>query len=771
MKQEIAVYGKGGIGKSTVSANLSAALALSGRKVLQIGCDPKHDSTRLLMHGERIPTVLDYLKDTEQSRASVDAVLKKGFLGIGCVEAGGPQPGVGCAGRGIISAFEFLKEHRAKDPYDIIVYDVLGDVVCGGFAVPVRREYANTIYLVTSGEYMALYAANNILRGIRNYDGDTFRRVAGIIYNVRNLEDEDGRVHRFAQAAGLPVCVRVPRSGAFARAEEQNVTVMELEGYREEQAVFRELARQINEEPERYPARPLSDEALEETILGRGGKIYAAVGNTAEALEGTEREKAPGEDRPDAGQNAGQDAGQDAGERSVGGAETVGNDVPDCASCPARPGDQDDSRPPLRPSLYGCAFNGAATVAVHLTDAVVIAHSPKACAFYTWQNISSPGRKNLFNRGILMPSAISPNFVCTDMGQPEVVFGGMDRLRDCVREAMEGRPGAEVVISSCVSGIIGDDLAAIEAMSQPEIPVIAIQADGDIVGDYMTGIRMCMRTLAEKLIDPARKPSGRRVNLVNETGVSNNLDTNYRTVKRLLDEMGISVNCRYLGDASCDEMRRFLEAPVNILAADTAEGRELRDWLISRYHCTFLEGAFPVGYQATKDWLRRLGDLFDCREQAEQVIRAEEKRWLAEIEALKPALAGKRIFMTTINTNMDWLLETADRIGMEFVGIGVINYLHQEVKITDHPEQYPIMEDFDWTEMAEAIRTLHPDILLSNYASELAQEGCVVDSMPMVPEAGFDAGIRMARRWVKLMQRRGRGKWMDDRALFEKYYT
>ena len=207
MKQEIAVYGKGGIGKSTVSANLSAALALSGRKVLQIGCDPKHDSTRLLMHGERIPTVLDYLKDTEQSRASVDAVLKKGFLGIGCVEAGGPQPGVGCAGRGIISAFEFLKEHRAKDPYDIIVYDVLGDVVCGGFAVPVRREYANTIYLVTSGEYMALYAANNILRGIRNYDGDTFRRVAGIIYNVRNLEDEDGRVHRFAQAAGLPVCV------------------------------------------------------------------------------------------------------------------------------------------------------------------------------------------------------------------------------------------------------------------------------------------------------------------------------------------------------------------------------------------------------------------------------------------------------------------------------------------------------------------------------------------------------------------------------------
>lgn len=143
---ELAVYGKGGIGKSTVSANLSAALALRGHRVLQIGCDPKHDSTRLLMHGKDIPTVLDYLKGTSREWENTDSVLETGLCGIGCIEAGGPKPGVGCAGRGIISAFEFLERHQVKSRYDTVVYDVLGDVVCGGFAVPVRREYADAVF-------------------------------------------------------------------------------------------------------------------------------------------------------------------------------------------------------------------------------------------------------------------------------------------------------------------------------------------------------------------------------------------------------------------------------------------------------------------------------------------------------------------------------------------------------------------------------------------------------------------------------------------------
>ena len=153
---QIAVYGKGGIGKSTMSANLSAALAACGSKVLQIGCDPKHDSTRLLHHGRKVVTILDYLLNTPEDEQKLDDVLMTGFLDTGCVEAGGPRPGMGCAGRGILTAFDFLNQFHAMEHYDQIVYDVLGDVVCGGFAVPVRRQYANAVFLVPIGESMQL---------------------------------------------------------------------------------------------------------------------------------------------------------------------------------------------------------------------------------------------------------------------------------------------------------------------------------------------------------------------------------------------------------------------------------------------------------------------------------------------------------------------------------------------------------------------------------------------------------------------------------------
>ena len=177
MKQ-IAIYGKGGIGKSTVSANISYQLSGEGFKVAQIGCDPKHDTTRLLLGGKTQTTVLDHINSDSKNADDTISVGKNGIL---CIETGGPEPGVGCAGRGILTAFNFMENNKviSKDT-DIMLYDVLGDVVCGGFAVPLRRKYANAVFIVTSGEFMSLYAANNVLKGIRNFDFDK-RRVAGLI--------------------------------------------------------------------------------------------------------------------------------------------------------------------------------------------------------------------------------------------------------------------------------------------------------------------------------------------------------------------------------------------------------------------------------------------------------------------------------------------------------------------------------------------------------------------------------------------------------------
>ncbi|MBO4568615.1 MAG: AAA family ATPase, partial [Candidatus Methanomethylophilaceae archaeon] len=225
MKQ-VAIYGKGGIGKSTASANISYLLSKKGLKVAQIGCDPKHDSTRLLLGGKTQLTILDYL-GSESGKDGKD-VISKGKNGVICMETGGPEPGVGCAGRGILTAFDFIKENsKVPEDTDVVIYDVLGDVVCGGFAVPLRKQYANVVFIVTSGEFMSLYAANNVLKGIRNFDnGDS--RLAGLILNSRGNENEYAYVKNFADAVGLPIVATIPRSKLFSTAESNGMTVSEM---------------------------------------------------------------------------------------------------------------------------------------------------------------------------------------------------------------------------------------------------------------------------------------------------------------------------------------------------------------------------------------------------------------------------------------------------------------------------------------------------------------------------------------------------------------
>ena len=229
--RKIAIYGKGGIGKSTITASLSAAIADKGHRVMQIGCDPKADSTLNLLGEKSLSSVMDVLSESGGVCKSLDQIAVRGYKNIVCVEAGGPTPGSGCAGRGIIKTFDTLDEFDAFKIFDpeFIFYDVLGDVVCGGFAVPIRQGYAEEVIIVTSGEKMALYAAANIKAALDNFKERNYAQLRGIILNCRGVDDEVSIVAEFASRIGTEIIGIVPRDSAVQRAEEQNMTVIQMD--------------------------------------------------------------------------------------------------------------------------------------------------------------------------------------------------------------------------------------------------------------------------------------------------------------------------------------------------------------------------------------------------------------------------------------------------------------------------------------------------------------------------------------------------------------
>ena len=242
---KIAVYGKGGIGKSTVTSNLAAAFACMGKRVIQIGCDPKADSTINLLGNEPVRPVMNFLREEDRDPETLEEIAKTGFGGVLCIETGGPTPGLGCAGRGIIATFSILENLELFETVhpDVVLYDVLGDVVCGGFAAPIREGYAEKVLIVTSGEKMALYAANNINTAVENFKDRDYARVFGIVLNRRNVEKEWERVKAFADSASLPIVGDIPRSADITRFEDFGKTAVEGNPEGETAQRFFELAK------------------------------------------------------------------------------------------------------------------------------------------------------------------------------------------------------------------------------------------------------------------------------------------------------------------------------------------------------------------------------------------------------------------------------------------------------------------------------------------------------------------------------------------------
>ena len=730
--KQVAVYGKGGIGKSTIAANLSAAMALGGTRVLQIGCDPKQDSTRLLLEGRKVTTVLDYLRATNPDDRLLESIVHRGFAGVSCVEAGGPEPGVGCAGRGILSALDLLESLGIGSyRYDVTLYDVLGDVVCGGFAVPLREEYADFIYIVTSGEFMSLYAANNILRGVRNFE-ERGLRMAGLIINGRDLADEDRRVRHFADAVQLPIVASFQKSREIAVAEQLGQTVVQAFPEGPMAGQFTLLAESVLHFVSPLPARPLSPNDLESIILrGADDRVSLSPASPSPALP----------------------AGK-----------------PLLDSIPLHPVRQPRhyrSKSVSRHEvLHGCAFNGAVHTLTHIRDAITLAHGPRSCAYISYIGAASAVRRMNNRHGPLGRTPFAPALLSSEMDERFAIFGGNDSLEKALRDAVRMEPKTVFVVTACAPGIIGDDVhvameAARDGFTQ-SIPVIPITTDGDINGDYMQGIIDSMIAVAERYVDTAVTPEPDAVNIVAEKNLASNTEANYAAVKSMLDALGLKVNCRFVRDCTVDQIIHFLRGRVNLLASSDLCGRTIRDFLADRYGAPFLPSAFPVGFAATEGWLTELAAVFGKEAEAADLIRRERTGYGEAIAALRTSLEGKRLFVVTQSYQIDWVLNLALDLGMDIVKVGVLASSWDEGFATRYEGRFPLAVSYTREQRDDEIRTLAPDLTLTNAVWRGQPDDMRVDAIPILPDVGFASGLVVAERWRHLLLLPPKEGWRYD---------
>ena len=707
----VAMYGKGGIGKSTMSSNLTAALSDMGYRVMQIGCDPKHDSTRLLLGGEVKSTILDYMKNTPLDKRRLEDVLSEGYKGCLCAEAGGPEPGVGCAGRGIISSFDLLKELGGDSiERDVTLYDVLGDVVCGGFAVPLRNEYAEIVYVVSSGEFMSIYAANNILKGICNYDPN---RVGGIIFNSRGDPEEKVRIQKFSEAVGIPIVASFERSELFMTAEENGKTVVEMYPESSIAGTFRELAENVMRQ-RKYGSDFLSEEDLERCILGRSVTGRRVTKGTP-ALTVEKRPK-----RKYASRN-------------------VMNNEPH----------------------GGCAFSGANSTCASLKGAATILHCPLSCAQFAFQTVSNTiGRYRSYHTPV--EGYCDPVVHCTSMGDSDMIFGGTSKLDDELERCYADGYDRICVVTSCPSGIIGDDVRGTISKFEDrhgDVKVALVETDGNLNGDFMQGVIDSGIAICERFSEECEKTD--TVNLIGTKGLALNCMTSVSVETELLGRLGIGVNCIFPAGASVESISRISSARMNVMSNPDVFTRQLCRYLDDRF--SIPSDPIPVrpGIKGTRSWLMPLAEAFGKEKELDVLYRELKDDYEREISRYRGLLNGKGFCVLSATRDIDWILEAAESAGMERRRVVVIDRTDFS-NDTDIESDYPdvlLTERLDIVSEKNIISEIAPDIVISTVpiATEIPQI-----SIPLVQIPGPFTGVEFIRRVAATLVSSRKEGWRKD---------
>lgn len=714
---KIAIYGKGGIGKSTISANISAALADEGYTILHIGCDPKHDSTRALLGELQIITVTDSLKKSEEYEIS--SYIRTGYKGVSCVEAGGPEPGVGCAGRGILRTFELIDRMEGSlYHHSYTIYDVLGDVVCGGFAVPLRHEYADLILIVTSGEYMSLYAANNILRGIRNFDGER-GRIGGIIYNSRGGIREEEQVKRFSQAVKLPILITIPRSELFLSAERLSRTVIEEFPDSYETSIFRELVAHLSSDRDplpRHTAFPLEIWELESLILERKqDPLPIAIHDTVSA-------------KP-------------------------------IVNMPVIT-DESHSYNPERPPLFGCAFAGAVAVLSQIEDATLIAHCPTSCAHILSNLLISAQNRNKFQ--ITTPRYYPKSFLETGMDERMMVFGGEQMIKQAIVTAAENGSRIQFIISSCAPGVIGDDITgyASTIAEQTGLTIIPVPVHGVLAGDFTEGMLSGSRA-ATQIIKRDLQKIDKTVVILGEKVLANNTSLNFNEINRYLSFLNITVVCRFLSNTSIDEIQLIGNASL-ILPVSNDETTQTIATIISEITgVDIFPCPFPYTFHSTSRWIKALSDYFNVTEKGEALISEQVIRYQKEIDVIKLITAGKRVIIASSGPDITWALEILHECEIEVIIAGYFSSPYNS-KQTFISHDSPILLSYTVDQLYEDIGRYSPDLVLTTISLDNKKCNLRYGMIPFCPNTGFYGALQSMKHWADILTGPVQEGWRND---------
>jgi nitrogenase iron protein len=732
----IAFYGKGGIGKSTIISNVTAALAEKEYKVLQIGCDPKHDSTRLLLGGFQQSTVLEQLNRSDS--VSLSEVMLTGYRGAKCIESGGPEPGVGCAGRGIIQMMNLLKNQGLDmAEFDYVFFDVLGDVVCGGFAVPMREGFAEAIYIVTSGELASLYAANNIAKGLKSHSA-VKGKLAGIIGNERGTMKERELIAAFAEKIGTEMVAFIPRSELVPQAELESKTVIEYAPQSDLARIYRSIAQTIEKKGSPVIPKPLTDFELEDFIseFCHGRKSSRKVA-------------------PEVGRQQTESANN---KTFVSGLVRDPN-----VTC----GHQDNSSSPAikqRTPLYGCSLAGAYTVVNQIRDSVAIMDSPLACAFTSLcTTMSSPS--------LLGSESSLPTLICTDMRERDVIFGAEKNLKEVILDTNQRlSPSATFVITSCPSGIIGEDADQIIAETRKKgLEVIALKTDGVLGGDFNAGMLTAYKTVAEYFIDENISASGDAVNVIGEKNLSTATDKNFKELKKILDFLGLKINCRFIEETDVSQIRQFKKATVNIPATDDLIIPTLMDFFADRFHVPALRAPLPLAFAQTATFTGVLGSTFGCEQRADELINRARLDYERQVAELRKLWDGKKIMIFSSIANVDWLISTLLdlKANLQKVCFSRLFYL-QVIHESEFKDKIDIEHDYPLENREKDILKYNPDLVLMNFRSKQASTKHIPqDVFPFCPAYGFNSGLEIVRNWTSKLRVPFTEGWRNDEKLFQ----